>query len=311
MIDFTGRVAIVTGGGRGLGRSYALELARRGAAVIVNDPGVDPRGQGGDDSVAESVAAEITNAGGKAKADRHSVATTAGAEAIVAAAVDSYGRLDIVVNNAGVLLTNLLTDLKPEEVDAHLDVHVKGSTYVTKAAFEVMKGQRYGRIVFVGSMAGMFGMTGLAAYGTAKGAIFGLANVVANEGAPHGIFANVVMPVGTTRMGNAWTAEKRVKAGLPPIDPFSDEDIADADHSVPAAAVTYLASETCTLTHHVFSTAGGRIARVFVGVTSGWRKANGTSADDIGAHLAEIVDRSEYAIPMTASEENELAQTPR
>src|ERR1700694_2021692 len=161
MIDFTGRVAVVTGGGRGLGRSYALELAKRGAAVIVNDPGVDPRGQGGDDSVAESVVAEITNAGGKAKADRHSVATPAGAEAIVAAAVDTYGRLDVVVNNAGILLTNLLTDLEPEEVHIHLDVHVKGSTYVTKAALEVMKEQRYGRIVFVGSMAGMFGMPGL------------------------------------------------------------------------------------------------------------------------------------------------------
>jgi NAD(P)-dependent dehydrogenase (short-subunit alcohol dehydrogenase family) len=308
MIDFAGRVAVVTGGGRGLGRSYALELARRGASVIVNDPGVDPQGRGRDDSVAESVVAEITNAGGRAEADRHSVATPTGGEAIVAAAVDTYGRLDIVINNAGVLLVNLLTDLTPEELEAHLDVHVKGSMYVSRPAFQVMKDQQYGRMVFMGSMAGMFGMPGLAAYGTAKGAIFGLANAVATEGVPYGILANVVLPVGLSRMSNAWRGDVRAKAGHPPLDPYSDDDIDLADHSVSTAAVTYLASQNCTINHHVFSTAGGRIASVFVGVTPGWRKSGGTSADDVAAHLDEIVDRSAYSIPMSAMEENELAQ---
>lgn len=311
LIDFTGRVAIVTGAGRGLGRSYAIELARRGAAVIVNDPGVDSRGRGGDDSVSERVVGEITKAGGRAKANRQSVATRAGGEAIVADAIETFGRLDVIVNNAGVLLANLLADLSPEELEAHLDVHVKGSIYVTKPAFEVMKDQRYGRIVFVGSMVGMFGMAGLTAYAVAKGAIFGLANVVANEGAPYGVLANMIMPAGVTRMGNAWTAEERVKAGQPPIDHFSAEAIQHADHSVSTAAVTYLASETCALNHYVFSTAGGRIARVFVGVTPGWRKPDRPSADDFAAHLDEIVDRRRYDLPMTAMEENELAQALR
>lgn len=308
IIDFTGRVALVTGGGRGLGRSYALELARRGAAVLVNDPGVDPRGNGRDDSIAERVVAEIVEAGGIAKADRHSVATPEGCEAMVAAAVDTFGRLDVVISNAGVLLVNVLTDMSPEELDAHLDVHVKGSTYVSQAAFRVMKEHGYGRIVFAGSMAGMFGMPGLAAYGVAKGAIFGLANAVACEGEAFGILANAVLPVALTRMSNTWTPEVRAKAGHAPLDPYSETAIEQADHSVSTAAVIYLSSEACTLNHHILSTAGGRIARVFVGVTPGWRSPHGGSADDVSEHLKKIIDPSGYAIPMTAMEENALAQ---
>jgi hypothetical protein len=109
-------------------------------------------------------------------------------------------------------------------------------------------------------------------------------------------------------MSNAWTGDVRAKAGHPPLDPYSDDDIDRADHSVSTAAVAYLASQTCTINRHIFSTAGGRIARVFVGVTPGWRKRDGTSADDVAAHLDEIVDRSAYSIPMSAMEENELAQ---
>src|SRR4051812_29706862 len=186
-IRFDGRTAIVTGGGRGLGRAYALELARRGAAVVVNDLGGTVDGREQDRSPADTVVSEIEAAGGAAVASYDSVTTPAGAAAIVQRALDVFGAVDIVVANAGILRGRSLAKATPDDLDAHLDVHSKGSFYIAQSAWPSMRERGYGRFVSFSSMAGIFGLAGAAAYAPAKAAVVGLSNVIAIEGARHGI----------------------------------------------------------------------------------------------------------------------------
>src|SRR5215471_9818685 len=200
MIDFAGQVVIVTGAGRGLGRLYALELARRGASVVVNDVGSTMHGEGSDRSVADQVAEEIERAGGVAVASHESVADPDGGEAIVRTAVSRFGRLDAVVSNAGIFHTAEFEKLSPEDWRRMLNVHLDGSFHLSQPAFRVMKSQGYGRFVFIASSAGLFGQPQAAHYAAAKAGIVGLANVIAIEGAAHGILVNSVLPFGYSRM---------------------------------------------------------------------------------------------------------------
>ena len=183
MIDFTGQVAIVTGAGRGLGRLYAIELARRGAAVVVNDLGGTMQGHGSDSTVADQVVKEIGDSGGTAVSSAESVATPEGGEAIVHAAVDRFGRLDAVVSNAGIFHTVGFDELKVDDWRGMLSVHLDGGFYLSQPAFRVMKSQGYGRFVFITSSAGMFGQPNSAHYAAAKAGLVGLANAIAVEGA--------------------------------------------------------------------------------------------------------------------------------
>ena len=288
-ITFDNRVAIVTGAGGGLGKTYALELARRGARMVVNDLGGSVDGSGGASQAADSTVAEIVAAGGEAVANYDSVATPEGGAAIVATAIDSYGTVDIVINNAGILRDTSFAKLTPEHLNPVIDVHLKGAFYVTQPAFLVMKEKGYGRLVFTSSPSGLFGNFGQTNYGAAKGGLVGLSNVLAIEGARYNIKSNVIAPLARTRMTEDL------------LGPFAA--MVAPEQVMPMAV--YLASEQCELSHEVFSVGGGRFARVFTGVNAGWFAGQGAvpTIEEIHDHLGEIRDISEYSTPLNNQEE--------
>lgn len=299
MIDFTGQVAVVTGAGRGLGRLYSLELARRGASVLVNDLGATTDGEGGDRSVADDVVAEITATGGSAVASYDSVDTPAGGAAIIGAAIDAFGRVDAVVSNAGIFGTVPFDELSVEQWKRMLAVHLDGAFYLSQPAYRVMKAQGYGRFVFISSSAGAFGQPESAHYAAAKAGILGLANVIAIDGESHGIVANSVLPYGFSRMVTE-TVGLDIEAAKASSEFF--RAIAP-EHVVPA--VIYLASRDCTVTHHAFSALAGRFARVFSGLADGWSAETDdpTTAESFAEHLVQISATDPYIVPASLFEE--------
>jgi len=247
-ISFDGRVAIITGAGGGLGRSHALLLAERGASIVVNDLGGDVHGKGGSDSAAQKVVDEITAKGGNAVANHDSVATPEGGRAIVNSAVHAFGKVDIVINNAGILRDKAFHKMDDDMINAVLDVHLKGAFFVTKPAFEIMREQGYGRIISTTSGTGLFGNFGQTNYGAAKAGLIGLTRTLSLEGAMHNIKANVIAPIAGTRM-----TENILGPEL--FGQLTPESV--------SPIVAYLASEECDVTSYVYSVAGARIARVF------------------------------------------------
>jgi NAD(P)-dependent dehydrogenase (short-subunit alcohol dehydrogenase family) len=288
-ISFDGRVAIVTGAGGGLGRTYALELARRGSQVVVNDLGGSVNGEGGSDTAAQKVVDEIKQAGGDAVPNYDSVSSPEGGESIVKTAVDAFGKVDIVINNAGILRDKSFAKMTWDDLHAVLDVHLKGAFYVSQPAFKIMKENNYGRFVFTASNAGIFGNFGQANYGAAKMGLVGLSNVLAIEGAKNNILSNVIAPVAATRMTEELLGDFSKMLQPETVTPL----------------VTFLASEQCTLTHEVFSAAGGRYARVFVGLAPGWYggKDHTPTAEDVLDHLDEIEKQDGYIVPGSIAEE--------
>lgn len=288
-ITFDDRTAIITGAGGGLGKTYALELARRGARVVVNDLGGAVDGSGHSQSAADEVVAEIEAAGGEAIASYDSVSAPEGGAAIVAAAVDTFGTLDIVVNNAGILRDKSFANMEHDEIAAVIDVHLRGAFNVSRPAFEVMKGAGYGRFVFTASAAGLFGNFGQANYGAAKLGLVGLSNVLAVEGVKHDIKSNAIAPIARTRM----TEDV--------LGPFAD--LVDPAQVTPM--VVYLCSAACDLTHEVFTAGGGRYGRVFIGANRGWFAGQGQipSVEDIAENLGIIRDVSDHIIPTSAHDE--------
>src|SRR5687768_2499926 len=199
-LGFDGKVAIITGAGGGLGRSHALELARRGALVVVNDLGGATDGTGASTTAAQAVVDEIAAAGGEAVANYDSVATPEGGEAIVKTALDTYGRVDIVINNAGILRDKAFHNMTPDLLDPVLDVHLRGAFNVTRPAWKTMREQGYGRVVNTASAAGILGNFGQTNYGAAKMGLVGFTRVLAVEGAKYNIKANAIAPIAKTRM---------------------------------------------------------------------------------------------------------------
>ena len=193
-LRFDDRVAVVTGGGRGLGRSYALLLAAQGAKVVVNDPGGSLAGDGADATPADAVVREISAAGGDAVASTESVATPAGGKAIVDTALDRYGRIDILVHNAGNVRRASLKEMTYDDFEAVVDVHLRGAFHVVRPAFPLMCEAGYGRVVLTSSIGGLYGNHGVANYAVAKAGVIGLSNVAAIEGAEHGVKSNVIVP---------------------------------------------------------------------------------------------------------------------
>lgn len=300
MIDFTDRVAVVTGAGRGLGRLYALDLARRGAAVVVNDLGCEMGGskdEAADSSVADDVVAEIAAAGGTAIASYDSVDSPAGGQAIVDAAVRAFGRVDAVVSNAGIFGSTPFEDLSADEWDRMLRVHLDGGFHLAQPAYRVMKRNGGGRFVFISSSAGIFGQPMEAHYAAAKAGLVGLTNVIAIEGEAHGILANSVMPTGFSRMVTETVGDEKFLAESGFMRAIRPEIV------VPL--VTFLASTACTFTHRNYSAAAGRYARVFVGLTEGWlADADGSpTAEDIQAHLEEISSTEKFIVPASIVDE--------
>jgi NAD(P)-dependent dehydrogenase (short-subunit alcohol dehydrogenase family) len=288
-ISFDGRVAIVTGAGGGLGRTYALELARRGAAVVVNDLGGSVNGEGGSDAAAQKVVDEIKAAGGDAVPSYDSVSTPEGGEAIVQKAVDAFGKVDIVINNAGILRDKSFAKMTWDDLDAVLDVHLRGAFYVSQPAFKIMKDNGYGRFVHTSSNSGIFGNFGQANYGAAKMGLVGLSNVLAIEGAKSNILSNVIAPVARTRM-----TEELMGDFAKVLDPEGVTPM-----------VVFLASEACTFTHETFSAAGGRYARIFVGLTKGWYggKDKLPTVEDVADHIDEIEKQDGYIVPANSGDE--------
>ncbi|MCX5045498.1 SDR family NAD(P)-dependent oxidoreductase [Aldersonia sp. NBC_00410] len=297
MIDFTDQVAVVTGAGRGLGRLYALDLAKRGASVVVNDLGGSMHGEGADSKVADDVVAEITAAGGSAIASYDSVDSPEGGEAIVQAAVENFGRLDAVISNAGIFNSIAFDEMTPTQWRRMLSVHLDGGFYLSQPAFRVMKRQGYGRFVFISSSGGLFGQHLEAHYAAAKAGLLGLSNIVALEGADHGICSNTVLPFGFSRMVTETVGDSKAleESGL--LDLIKPEKV------VPI--VVFLASRACELSHQNYSACAGRYSRAFVGLGDGWlADADATaSADDIATHLSEVSSTDTYSIPGSIYEE--------
>lgn len=306
-IDFSNRVAIVTGAGGGLGRTYALDLARRGAAVVVNDLGCTFDGEGGSHSMADKVVDEIVAAGGKAVASYDSVATSSGGEAIVQTALDAFGRVDVVINNAGTLRNADFDQLTDDTINEMIEVHLKGAFHVTRPAFRVMKKQQYGRIVFASSAAGMLGNHQQSAYGAAKAGLVGLMHVLSLEGAPHNIKCNALLPTAQSRMSAAMDPALLEKSAAA-FGALGNKLGHSSEPEFVTPLVTYLSSETCDSTHSIYSAALGRYARVFLGVCPGWLGPRDVpaSAEDIANHFDEISDTSGFAVLDCLMDEFEL-----
>lgn len=269
-IDLDGRVAIITGAGGGLGRSYALLFAERGAKVVVNDVG------GGDDGPsADAVVAEIEQAGGTATANHDSVADADGGASIVASAIETFGRVDAVVNNAGILRDRSFAKMTEQEIRDVIDVHLLGAFHVTKAAWPHLKDQGYGRIVNTTSPAGLFGNFGQANYAAAKMGLVGLTRTLAIEGRKAGIGVNVVAPLAASRM---------TETILPP------DVLAKLDPSLVAPLVAYLCSEACTTSGAVLTAGGGHVARVGVVQGPGVTLGDGLTPEALAERWDEVLD---------------------
>lgn len=312
-ISFDGQVVVITGAGGGLGRTYAMEIARRGGKVVVNDLGGSIRGTDGSPTMADQVVAEITSAGGQAVANYDTVATKEGGGKIVQAALDTFGRIDVLINNAGNIRNDWVVNVREEDFQSQIATHLLGSFYTTQAALPHMAKQKYGRIVFTTSAAGMLGNRGQMSYGAAKGGVTALMNVVSLEAERHGILCNAVQPNAMNRFGPEMEkvmddeAATRFGTVIPPLG----ETMA-AEFTTPL--MVYLASNACRSTHSIYSSLGGRFARVFIGITEGWEGSKNapSTAEDIAAHIDEIRDETRgFIIPSDLINEFELVLSRR
>ena len=288
-LRFDERVAIITGAGNGLGKAHALELARRGAMVVVNDLGGAVDGEGKDTSAAQLVVDEITAAGGIAMANTDSVTDAAAARSMVEGAIAEFGRLDIVVNNAGILRDKAFHNSTLENWQAVIDVHLTGAYNVTLPAFQHMREAGYGRIVMTSSPAGLYGNFGQTNYSSAKMGLVGFARAIKQEGGRKGIQANVIAP----------TADTRMTEGL--LGSIADDS--QPEHIT--AVVGYLCHESCELNGEVLACAAGRVARAFVGVTPGIFDRN-LSIDIVADNIDEIMNEDGYTVPDSVGDEMKL-----
>jgi NAD(P)-dependent dehydrogenase (short-subunit alcohol dehydrogenase family) len=297
-LRFDDRVVVVTGAGRGIGRSHALLFASRGARVVVADYGVEINGRGASNAPAETVAEEIRAAGGKAVACFASVAEEAGAASIIDTAIATYGRLDVIVNNAGIADPALFADLTTQQFRRMMDVHYFGTLFVTRAAWPHFVAAGYGRIVNTASEAMLGGLTRLTSYGSAKGAIFGLTRNLATEGAALGIHANAVAPRAHTRMSDAESERLAAEFGL------DEETQAAVKASMPpdlcSPGALYLAHESCPLNGEVLQVGMGGVARLAVVHTVGLTK-DAITAEDIAENIDSILDVTDARVTSAAS----------
>jgi NAD(P)-dependent dehydrogenase (short-subunit alcohol dehydrogenase family) len=275
---FDGRVAVVTGAGRGVGRAHARLLAERGARVVVNDLGGSMDGRGADAGPASGVVDEIEAAGGVAVADTHDVATEEGSQALVDTAVERFGRIDVLVNNAGIIRWAGLPEADADNLARHLAVHVGGSFNTTRAAWPRMVEQGYGRIVMTGS-AGMFGLPTNLSYATAKAGVVGLTRSLSTAGVAHGIKINAVAPAAMTRMAG----------------PGGDDTSVD----LVAPMVVFLAHEACPVSGEIYAAGFGRFARIFLASTEGYlHPTPEPTVEDVAQHWAAINDETGYFVPV-------------
>ena len=278
-LRFDDRVAVITGAGRGLGRWYAELLASKGAKVVVNDLGGSLKGEGIDPGPAQEVIDAIKAAGGEAVACTESVATPEGGKAIIQAALDHYGRIDILIHNAGNVRYGSLKEITYEDFNAVLDVHLKGAFHVVRPAFPIMCEAGYGRIVLTSSIGGLYGNHRVVNYGMSKAGMIGLSNVAALEGAAEGVKCNIIVPGAVTRM-----AEGLDISQYPPMQP-----------ELVAPAIGWLAHQNCSITGEMIVAMAGRIARAFIGETPGVYQPSWT-IEEVGEAIDAIRDTGEPVI---------------
>ena len=287
-IDLTGRVAIVTGAGGGLGRQHALALARRGARVVVNDLGGAVDGRGGSLAAAESVVREITALGGAAVANGASVTEFGQVEAMVADTVRRWGRVDILVANAGILRDKTFTKMDLADFRAVLDVHVMGSVHCAKAVWQGMRERNFGRIVFTTSSSGLYGNFGQSNYGAAKMALVGLMNTLALEGVKYNVRVNCLAPTAATRMVE----------GLMP-----ESELAAFDPALVSPAVLALAADDAP-TKTILCAGGGSFEVAQVTLTEGMHLGvTDDVAEDILRHFDRLTDATGQRVPASAAEQ--------
>jgi len=286
-LGFDGKVAIITGAGGGLGFEHAKVLASRGAQLVINDLGGTVDGEGGDDSAANKAAKQIEEMGGVAVANHDSVATPEGGKSIVDTALDAFGRIDIVINNAGILRDKAFHNMTPDLVDPVLDVHLRGAFNVTQPAWPHMREQGYGRVLCTASGAGIFGNFGQANYGAAKMGLVGFTNVLAVEGAKYNIKANAIAPIAHTRMTEDILGGAADKLG--------------PEHISPVAA--WLVHEDCPVSGEVYSVAGGRVARIFIGEAQGYVNTDGLTVEDVRDNFEQIRSEEGYFVPSDLNDE--------
>lgn len=273
---FDGRVAVITGAGRGLGRSYALLLASRGAKVVVNDLGGAMRGDGPDTSVAQTVVDEIRAAGGEAIANTDTVATPEGGQAIIQSAVDAFGKIDVLIHNAGNVRYGSLKEITYEDFRAVVDVHLLGAFHVVRPAFPLMCDAGYGRIVLTSSIGGIYGNQNVVNYAVAKSGMIGLNNVAALEGENCNVKSNIIVPSAVTRM-----AEGLDISQYPPMEP-----------ELVAPTVGWLAHENCSITGEMLASIGGRISRLYIAETQGTYQP-AWNIDEVDARMEAIRDKTD------------------
>ncbi len=274
-LRFDNRVAVITGGGRGLGAAHARLLASRGCKLVINDPGVSMAGDATSEGPAEALAAEIRAGGGKAVANTDSVATSEGGAAIIQSAMDAYGRVDILIHSAGNVRKAPLAEMSADDWQAVIDVHLNGAFHITRPAFAAMLTQGYGRIVYTSSVNGIYSNRNVANYSAAKGGMIALANTAAIEGFAANVKANCILPAAVTRMSEGIDTSQ-----FPPMTP-----------EMVAPLVAYLCHESCEVTGEMLISAAGRMARAWVAESAGLYQPE-WSIEDVAANIAAIRDMS-------------------
>lgn len=297
-LRYDGRVAIITGAGRGLGRAHALLLAARGAQVVVNDLGGTKEGEGSDTGPANEVVAEIIALGGAAVADTNNVGTEEGCQALVQTAIREFGRIDIVVNNAGISRWATFPEADSENLEITLDVHLRGTWHTTRAAWPHMEAQGYGRVITTTST-GMLGLADNLAYATAKGALIGFTRSLAISAQPKGILVNCIAPNAVTR-----PSESAVKPNIVTEQKMDTGRITAMQTDLVSPMVAYLAHESCDVNGEILVAGAKRFARWFMGFTNGWLdESEGVpTPETMLEHWDEITNETGYYVPGTTYE---------
>jgi NAD(P)-dependent dehydrogenase (short-subunit alcohol dehydrogenase family) len=302
---FDDQVAVITGAGGGLGKHYALLLASRGARIVVNDTGGSVTGAGADAGAATTAVDEIRRHGGEAIADTHSVTSPEGGQAIIDTALRAWGRVDIVINNAGIVRDAPFEEITAERLEPLVDVHLRGAFHVTRPAWKAMREQHYGRILNTCSAAGLLGAERMSNYGAAKTGLVGLTRVLAAEGADHDIKVNAVAPIAYTRM-----LAHSVDGASRPDDPAAQAVLDDLvaqylqklNPALVAPVAAFLTHRDCPVSGEIYTVGAGHVARFFIGRTKGFYSP-ALSVEQVRDHLDEIRDEADYSVPAGPADE--------